>query len=568
MIARASRWAVRPAPDPEVVTSLAGALNLPETLALLLAQRGITSVEAARAFLRPSLAAFTDPMTLPDMDRAVEVIAGAARARQTILIHGDYDVDGQCATVLLTRVLGLTGARVIPFVPHRLRDGYDFGPAGIAAARAHGAQVIVTCDCATTAVGPVAQAKAEGFQVVVTDHHLTNSLPPADAVVNPNRADCDSAGKALCGTGVAFKLAQALVTELELPAFLPLHLLDLVALATVADIVPLRGENRVLVRFGLKTLAESRWPGVRALIRSAGLAGRPLRAGHVGFLLAPRLNAAGRIGDAMDGVRLLLSDDDGEATRMAQALEVLNTERQSMDQQILAEAEAEIERTVDLDRDYGLVLARDGWHPGVIGIVASRVVERYGRPTILIGLDGPEGRGSGRSIPGFDLHAALTRCAPHLNRFGGHRMAAGLSLHRDRLADFRDAFNAAVHGELSEADLIPTQTVDAVVTLAELTEDLERLLRHLEPCGPGNPTPVFGIEGARVGDARTVGRNHLRFVLDDGTARLGAIGFDWADRVGEGWSQAPLDVALRLETNEWGGRSDLQARVVQLRPTA
>jgi len=563
-----SRWVVRNPPDETQVRDLSRALNIPAPLASLLVQRGIHTPEAATTFLRPSLDTLSDPFDLPDMGRAVELIAAAVRRGEAIMVHGDYDVDGQCASALLTRTLRAAGARVIPFVPHRVRDGYDFGPAGLAAAREHGAAVIVTCDCGTTAQEAVAGAKAAGHTVIVTDHHLPGALPPADAIVNPRRENGDRAYRDFCGAGVAFKLAQALVGELGLPSNLPLHLLDLVALATVADIVPLTGENRVLVRFGLKLLAHSRWPGVRALVETVGMAGKTIRAGHVGFILAPRLNAVGRIADAMDGLRLLLSDDAEEARELARQLETINARRQAMDQEILEQAVGVVEREVDLDDAYGLVLARDGWHPGVIGIVASRLVERFGRPTILVALEGDEGRGSGRSIPGFDLHAALVSCAPHLARFGGHTMAAGLTVRRERLDDFRAAFNQVARGTLEPEDLVPTQRIDLVVALDQLDLKLERMLRALEPCGAGNPSPVFGAAGVKARNPKVVGTNHLRFVLEDGASRLPAIGFDWADRVERDWAEGPVDVAFRLDRDEWQGDATLQARVVHIRPGA
>ncbi|HEX9581060.1 MAG TPA: single-stranded-DNA-specific exonuclease RecJ [Gemmatimonadales bacterium] len=563
-----ARWAVAPAPDPGRVDALVQALGIPTPLATLLVSRGHATPEGAGGFLRPALADLSDPYRLRDMDRAVAVLQGAVRDGRAILVHGDYDVDGQCGAALLTRALRAAHARVVPFVPHRVRDGYDFGAAGLAAAAEHQAGVIVTVDCGATALEAVGAAKARGLAVIVTDHHTPGPLPPADAVLNPHRADCPSTFKEYCGAGVAFKLVQALVPALGLPANLPYHLLDLVALATVADIVPLVGENRALVRYGLRTLADSRWPGVRALVEASGLAQRSIRAGQVGFILAPRLNAIGRIGDAMDGLRLLLADDAETARGLATRLESVNAERQRMDQAILEEALEDVEREVDLDRQWGLVLARDGWHPGVIGIVASRVVERFGRPTILVALDGAEGRGSGRSIPRFDLHAALMACAPHLSRFGGHPMAAGLSVSREALPAFRDAFNEVAHQRLEPDDLIPRQRVDLVVRLDQLDLRLERMLRALEPCGSGNPAPVFGAAGVRARDARVVGGRHLRFVLDDGAARLTGIGFDWAERVSGDWNAAPVDIAFRLERDDWQGLESLQARVVHIGPAA
>ena len=562
-----SKWALAAPPDPAAIRDLSTALTIPEPLAALLIQRGLDRPDSAKAFLRPELERLSDPLEWTGVRTAVSLLGAAVRERAPILIHGDYDVDGQCATAVLTRALRAAGGVVHAFVPHRLRDGYDFGPAGLARAAQVGARLIVTCDCGITAVEAVAAARAAGHQVIVTDHHLPgDALPEADAVLDPQQPGCPSVDKTLCGTGVAFKLVQALVPALGLSPHLPLHFLDYVALATVADVVPLTGENRILVRHGLKMLADSRWTGLRALVEAAGLAGQPIRAGQVGFILAPRLNAAGRIGDANDGLRLLLSDDPAEAAGLARELETLNARRQEMDQRILEDAVEMAERTLRPD-DCALVLAADGWHAGVIGIVASRLVERYGRPTFLVGWEGELGRGSGRSIAGFDLHDALHRVGGCLERYGGHTMAAGLTIRRERFEEFRAGFLAVAGERLGPADLVPAQRVDLELPLGSVSDDLERLMRHLEPCGAGNPAPVFGVRGARAVDARRVGQNHLKFTLDDGSGALPAIGFRWADLVPDAWLARPLDVAFRLERDEWQGRATLQARVAAIAPS-
>jgi single-stranded-DNA-specific exonuclease len=560
------RWRVSAEPDPVQVQELAAALHLPAALAGLLVQRGHTTDEAARRFLRPVLADLSDPHAIAGMAEAVEAIVATVRSGGRILVHGDYDVDGQCASALLTRALRLAGADVLPFLPHRLRDGYDFGPAGLEAARAAGASLVITCDCGITAHGTVAAARSAGIGVVVTDHHLPNAeLPPALAVVDPQRDDDVSGANGLCGTGIAFKLVQALVPPLGLPANLPFHLLDLVALATVADVVPLEDENRILVKHGLKLLGDSRWPGLRALVEATGLTGKEIKARHVGFVLGPRLNAAGRVGEATDGLRLLLSDDPLESAALAQQLEGLNVERQALDQRILDEALEQVERTADLERDAGFVLVGDGWHPGVVGIVASRVVERYGRPTFLIAFDGEIGKGSGRSTSRFNLHTALLSCGDLLERYGGHHMAAGLTIRRGRLDAFRERFGDVARQTLGPDDLGPEQRVDLEVRLSEVTRDLERLCRHLEPCGQGNPSPVFGVRGLRFTNRSIVGNGHLKGVLDDGTSRLPAIGFQWADRL-PGLGEGLLDAAFRIECDEWNGMSSLQARLCALSP--
>ncbi len=564
------RWIVTAQADPGATRSLASELRIPDALAAILVQRGLGSADLAKAFLRPDLERLSDPHCWADMDVALELLARAVREKRPILVHGDYDVDGQCASAMLTRILRSAGATVHPFVPHRIRDGYDFGPAGLAEAQRVGAGLIVTCDCGITAVEAVAAARAAGIDVIVTDHHLPgDELPPANAVLDPRRSDCPSTDKNLCGTGVAFKLAQALVEVLGLSPNLPLHFLDYVALATIADVVPLVGENRILVRYGLKKLADSRWVGLRALIDTAGLGGKPLRGAHVGFILAPRLNAAGRIGDANDGLRLLLTEDPQEAAKLARELETINARRQAMDQLILDEAIELVDKTLN-PADAAIVLGNETWHPGVIGIVASRLVERYGRPTFLVGWDaaggGEFGRGSGRSIPGFDLHGALHKVGAHLEKYGGHTMAAGFTIRRDKFDDFRVAFLGVAGELLTPDDLAPSQRIDLELPLAEVNTDLERLIRHLEPCGAGNPAPVFGVRNARAVGARRVGTNHLRFTLDDGSGLLPAIGFRWADDVPQDWLTNPLDVAFRLERDDWQGRTTIQARVASLAP--
>lgn len=569
LTAAAPRWRLAAAPDAAATRALAAALALPEPLAALLVQRGLDSPPQARAFLRPALDDLADPLALAGMAAAVEAITGAVRAGTPILVHGDYDVDGQCATALLVRFLRLAGATVHPFIPHRLRDGYDLGAAGLREAERVGAGLILTCDCGITAVEAVSAARAAGRRVVVTDHHLPGAtgLPPADAVVDPQRPDDHSGLEMLCGTGIAFKLAQALAGPLGLPATAPLHFLEYVAVATIADVVPLVGENRILVRHGLRTLRDSRWPGWRALLASSGLAGKgELRAGQVAFTLAPRLNAVGRIGEAMDGLRLLLSDDAGEAAALAAALERDNRARQVLDQAILDEALAVVERDyADPEAHRALVLAADAWHPGVVGIVASRVVERFGRPAFLIGLDGATGKGSGRSIAAFDLHAALHACGDLLERYGGHRMAAGLTIRREQVGAFRERLAAVARDALPVAALGPEQRVDLELPLPALDDTLERLMRHLEPCGMGNPAPVIGVRGVRLDGARTVGSNHLKATLAGGGRALDAIAFGWADRAAA-VAGAPVDVAIRLERNEWQGRSALQARLLAIAP--
>ena len=555
-----------PEPDAYAVAVLADALHLPDSVCRLVAARGYADPEDAKRFLRPRLDQLHEPSTLMDLDRAVERLVRAIGANETILIHGDYDVDGMCSTTLMLKTLRSLGAHVVAFIPQRLRDGYDLTDAGVRAALEAGAGVVVTCDCGTSAHEPVRALQAAGVDVIITDHHLPGGpLPEAYAVINPKRAGCPSSDKDLAAVGVAFKLALALVRAFGASETPVLEMLDLVALATVADIAPLRGENRVLVRYGLRVLSETGNLGLRALIRAAGLEGKPLTAGRVGYILAPRLNAVGRLDRALRGVDLLTADNESTANALARDFEELNARRQEIDRKVLDDARRMVE-ALDLDRTFGIVLAGEGWHPGVIGIVASRLVEEFGRPTILIALDGDEGKGSGRSISAFDLHAGIGQCRDLLIRFGGHRSAAGVTIARHQVAAFAERFNAVALRSLTADDLIPEMRADLELPFDAATEDLESVLRHLEPCGAGNPSPVLVSRGVTVAaPPRTIGKDGLRLTLAAGGHSLTAIGWGMAPRRSELALGAAIDVAYRLDRDEWKGESRLQARLADFR---
>jgi single-stranded-DNA-specific exonuclease len=474
-------------------------------------------------------------------------------------------VDGICSTTILTRTLRWFGAIVTPFIPHR-SDGYDLTAAGVAAAKAAGATLVVTCDCGTSALAPILELNCAGIDVIVTDHHLPGGpLPESYAILNPRKPGCPSPDKDLCAAGVAYKLALAVSKAMGASPNPIYNLLDLVALATIADVAPLRGENRVLSIYGLRLLNNSKIVGVRALIRAAGLDRKPITAGRVGFILAPRLNASGRVGSAMRGVELLLATDDETANPIARDLEELNIHRQQLDRETLEQAR-EMVRQIDLDQTYGLVIAAEGWHPGVIGIVASRIVEEFGRPTILIALEGDEGKGSGRSISPFDLHAGISRCKDLLLRFGGHRSAAGITIARDRVEDFARCFNAVAKEVLTPPDLVPELRADLEVQLREVDDDLEALLRHVEPCGIGNPSPVLIARAVTVAaPPRLVGKDGLRVLLRQDGTELTALGWGMAHRAPELSAGSTIDVAFRLERDDWNGESRLQARLADFR---
>jgi single-stranded-DNA-specific exonuclease len=563
-----ARWIVPDAPERGPVNQLSADLNLPETLCRLLVQRGFTEPEAAKRFLRPRMEHLGDPFVFRGMQAAAERIAEAIRRGETIMIHGDYDVDGMCSTAILVRVLRHFGAaRVEPFIPNRLTDGYDLTDAGVQAAVGCGARLVVTVDCGTSALQPIADLQARGIDVIVTDHHLPGGpLPACVAILNPKQPDCPSPDKDFAAVGLAFKLALALATTLGANANVVWHFIDLVALATVADLAPLRGENRILVRLGLKVMQESRVAGVRALVRSSGLDGKPLTAGRVGFTLAPRLNAVGRLALAIRGVDLLLTDSDEIANGIARELEELNQRRQAMDKQTLDEAFRLVD-TLDLDDTYGIVLAQDGWHPGVIGIVASRVVEQVARPTVLIALDGATGKGSGRSIGAFDLHGGLSACRDLLLRFGGHRAAAGVTVAREQLPALMARFNQVARERLTRDDLVPEQRIDLVVRTDELTDDLERLLQHFEPHGLGNPTPVLALRDVHLaGSPRIIKGEHLRTSVAAARGPIEAMAWRAADRATAFDPGAPVDLAVKLERNDFRGADTLRLNVVDVRP--
>jgi single-stranded-DNA-specific exonuclease len=565
-----ARWILPTPPDEEAVRALASALSLPEIVCRLLLIRGYVSAEDAKLFLRPRLERLHDPFAFLSMDKAVDRLARAVRDEELVFIHGDYDVDGICSTTLLTRTIRGLGGKAMPFIPRRIEDGYDLSDAGVDAAMAAEAKLVVTCDCGTSAVAPVARLCRAGIDVIVTDHHLPGGeLPDCLAVLNPKRIGCGYPDKDLAAVGVAFKLALALAGALGKNDNFIWAMMDLVALATVADVAPLRGENRIFVRYGLKMLGETRNIGMRALIRAAGLDGKQLTAGRIGFILAPRLNAAGRLGHAIRGVELLMSEDEHQANAIARELEELNYKRQEIDRATLEQARERVLQ-LDLDEVFGLVLADETWHPGVIGIVASRLVEEFGRPTILIALSGDQGKGSGRSISKFDLHGALGQSRDYLLRYGGHRMAAGVTVARDQVTDFAARFNEVARSLLSADDLVPEIRVDLEVSIDGMDQKIESLFRHFEPFGIGNPAPVLLARNVVIAKPpRAVGHDGLKLVLDTGTGSLEALGWGFAPRVAEFQLQpgSRIDIAFRLERDEYRGESYLQARIADIRPS-
>jgi single-stranded-DNA-specific exonuclease len=551
--------------DPLAVERLREALGCSRTFAQVLVRRGLGDPDAARALLAAADA--HDPRAFAGMADAVASILGHVGAGSRITVHGDYDVDGVSATAIAVRALRRLGADVDWFLPSRVDDGYGLAAATVERLAARGTRLLITVDCAITAVDEVALARGLGLDVVVTDHHRprADGLLPDAPIVHPALGGYPCPD--LCAAGVAYKLAQALALAAGSDPAEADDDLDLVALATIADLVPLRGENRRLVRAGLRSLASTGKPGLRALMRIARVDPSGLDARSVGFRLAPRINAAGRLHRADAGAELLLTTDEARAAAIAQELDAANGERRFTEQRILFEAEAQVR---ELGPRPAYVLAGEGWHPGVIGIVASRIVERTHRPAILIALDGEAGTGtgSGRSIPAFDLLGALHAAAPLLQRYGGHRAAAGLTIDAARVEALREAFEAHADATLCAADLMPVERVDAVASGCRLGLRLADELAQLEPTGMGNPGVNLLVPGAFLTDVRQMGEEgrHVRFAVESGGGRCRAVAFGCDGRlpVKPG---VPADATFRLERNSWNGAVEPRLRLRHAQPT-
>jgi single-stranded-DNA-specific exonuclease len=543
-------WRLRNGSERHEVEALASQLGVSEVLAAVLVRRGFAEPERARAFLAAELPGH-DPARLGGMREACEAIRAAIAAGTRICVHGDYDADGICATALAVLVLREAGADVTSHLPSRFDEGYGVALETLTRLAGEGVGLVLTVDCGVTAVGEVAEARRLGLGVVVTDHHRAGDELPDCPVVGPYGGDYPFAG--LCGTGVVWKLGEALLGQDS--EALARHL-DLVALATVADVVPLVDENRGLVVAGLRQLARTQKPGLRELMRVARVDPAAVDAGAIGFRLAPRLNAAGRLGRPEAALELLLTDERERAARLAEQLEELNRDRQAVEERILREAVEEIESWPEARRRHrAYVVADADWHEGVIGIVASRLVERYRRPVVLIaGTDGLW-KGSGRSIPGFDLHDGLRRCAGHLARWGGHAAAAGLSLEPARVSGFAEQFAAVGNASLHEDDLRPPTLVDALVHGRELTLELCDELAALAPFGLGNPNVTLLLAGCELAELAAVGEGrHLKFrVREDGRDSGSAIAFRLGRRLESLRRIGHFDLAFRLEANQWNG---------------
>ncbi|MBI5686407.1 MAG: single-stranded-DNA-specific exonuclease RecJ [Verrucomicrobia bacterium] len=569
------RWLIAP-PDPALQTQLADALRISPALAQVLINRGHRTPESASKFLKPRLADLSDPFLLPDMKAAVARVFAASERREKIVIFGDYDVDGVTATAQLCQLLRALGAEVGCYLPNRMEEGYGLSQGAVeACVAAQQPKLLIAVDCGTTAAAQIEWLASRGVDAIVLDHHEMpegSKLPRCVAVVNPKRESGETPWRHLASAGLAFKFGHALLKEgrsRNLPAASAVDLkqwLDLAAIGTIADIVPLVGENRLIAAAGLPQIGATRRVGLRTLMEVAQIR-PPVTPYHVGFGIGPRLNAAGRLQDAEKALELLLGDDRAKSLELARWLDTNNRERQSIEKQIAEEATKRTAQEFHAHRDYVIVQADAAWHIGVVGIVASRVLRTFYRPTIIIGGAPPEAtgdgwRGSGRSIEGYDITAGLAHCRELLFRFGGHEMAAGLSVKPENVAKLRDALNAHARQAIPAEALVPAWRLDAELPFGDLNEQLVEELTQIEPTGQENPKPLFCARGVRIrNEPRVVGKTgeHLKLWLTDGRNSFDAIGFGMGKR--ELKAGDAVDIVFAPEINEYEGRRSVQLKL-------
>jgi single-stranded-DNA-specific exonuclease len=551
--------------------ALAATLNVHPTIARLLCMRGFADAETAFRFLNPSLDHLNDPFRLADMDKAIPRIESAVAKREKIAIHGDYDVDGITSTVILRRALEMLGGDVIHFLPERMRDGYGLQPAAIERLHAQGVRLIISVDCGIRAAEAAQRARDLGVDLIITDHHEPEgTLPAAFAVINPKRADCTYPDKYLAGVGVALKLVQALCDRSGKSKWLPAFV-KIAAIGTLADVVPLVGENRVIARHGLSSLSSGPHSiGLRSLLDACGLTGKTIDSYHVGFMIAPRVNAAGRMSTPDIAARLLLATSEAmgdEARMLAQQLCDENLKRQTEEAELVAQAKKAIETDPSVGAHNVVVVGGDGWHRGVIGIAASKLVDTYHKPAIVLSIDGDVAHGSCRSIPDFDILAALEHCSDVFVKFGGHKQAAGLTMEAARVPEFRARINAYADEVIEPDQLRPRLRIDAPLSLRSITHDLVRGLDLLGPFGLANPRPVFAASGVAIVDGpTTIKERHLKMTFAQDGRRFRAIAWRAAERAGFlEENRAGMNLAFSLDKNEYQGETYLELSVADFK---
>lgn len=570
------RWVFSP-PNKPLQAEIASRLKISHLLAQALINRGIVDVASARSFLQPQIGALGDPSLLPDIEKAAIRISEAIRRGEKIVIYGDYDVDGLSATALMYRCLKLVSAQVSYYIPERLEEGYGLNADAIKKLKEGGANVILTVDCGINACREAEVARTHGIDLIITDHHRPGmEIPNAFAVVNPKLHASQHAFRDLSGVGIAFKLAWAIgqyfspqkKVSSEFKDFL-LSAVALVALGTIADVVPLVGENRIVTKYGLSALQHTEIPGLRALLDIADLSTTNLDAFHVGYRLGPRLNAPGRIGNAGIVVELLTTTCKERAVEIANFLEQENKRRQEIQVDIMASARKKVLHETNLDETTAIVLADQAWHPGVIGIIASKIVEEFSRPTVMIAVADEIGHGSARSIPSFHILEALESCKNTLLSVGGHAQAAGLKIHPDNINEFREMLNSATSQKLCKTDLVPVLNIDAEVTLSMLSKAIVMELARLSPYGEGNPVPLFAAANVKiVGQPRRIGAKgqHLSFYVKQGDVSVRAVAFgmgEHADRLKQNGRTCSLAFAVKINT--WMDNEQLELEVKDIK---
>lgn len=578
-----TRWLVNRT-NPEFVGHLSRTASISPICAQILINRGIKTPSSVSEFLNPSISGLEDPFLLSGMRAAVSRIKHAAAMGERVLVHGDYDADGVTATAIIVQALRTAGIDVHYFVPHRVTHGYGFNQPGVDRAREVGAKLILTVDCGISSFSATAAAVAAGIDVIITDHHepipdakqvLQGAtemngflIPRAIAVINPKlQPDQVMRLAHLSGAGIAFKVGHALALTDDLRFTLDdlLPLLDLTALGTVADIVPLTSENRILIREGIRYIDSALRPGIRALKSVSGLDAKKVRAGLLSFTMVPRINAAGRVADAHDVVRLLLAETEDEAVPISAWLDRLNTERQKIESEIYQDARSRIDQSA---MDSVIVLAGERWHPGVLGIVASKIADEFGRPAFIFSIENGIAKGSARSIPAFDICKGLDECSELLLTYGGHRQAAGVKLEAHLLADFEAALSRVVRRTVPEHRLSPSLEIDADVALSDITHALASEIERLEPFGSGNPEPLLGSRSLEVINPKIVGNNHLKMRLRENFSAIDSIAFDMGAEFGQMDAPEKIDAVFTPSVNEWKGSKYLQLVIKALRPSA
>ncbi len=549
---REYRWTLASPPDPQVTAQLAKEINISESIARILIHRDITTYQQAKEFFRPQLSQLHDPFLMDGMTQAVDRITKAVEAKEKVLLFGDYDVDGTNSVAMLYLFFKQLGLESIVHVPDRVKEGYGISNSGIDRGKEFGATLLVSIDCGITAIDQVEYARSLGIDVIICDHHEPGErLPNAYAVLDPLKPNCQYPFKYLCGCGVGFKLIQAIARRRgeEQTAF---QFIDFTTLATTADIVPLVGENRIITKLGLELINSSPRPGIAALIESSGTHPGKITTGQIVFVLAPRINAVGRMGDAFRAVQLLTCDDPSTAMQIAQVLEDENRQRRKIDEDTFLKAQELADLVLHVDADPALVLHHENWHPGVIGIVASRLVEKYYRPTIMMTTVDGVAKGSARSIVGFDIHRALKRVEDKVIQFGGHKYAAGLTVALDRVDEFREAFNIAVKELMAEEIKTPEIKIDAELNLEELVPRFVRILKEFAPFGPGNMRPVFLARNVEaIGVPKIVGKDHLRMRVKQHNNVLDTIGFGLGHLLPEVRANSKsLDIVFSVDEHE------------------